>query len=155
YKQGTRVWDAVTRKLLWQVPKFTASQVSFTPDSRHLIAGQNGGPRWHVWGARDGRPAEGLRPPTVGYAWMFAVSPDGSKLLIPTDTDYGLWDLKAGKALHRWAGANQSGRGVFAPDGRSVVLYDTILRRLDVRTGKPLYADVGARGHTAPVRHFF
>jgi WD40 repeat protein len=66
-----------------------------------------------------------------------------------------LWDLKAGEVIHRWPMANQSGRGTFAPDGRSVVTYDTILRRWDLATGKNRYADVAALGHVAPVRRVF
>jgi WD40 repeat protein len=57
--------------------------------------------------------------------------------------------------LHRWPGANQAGRGVFAPDGRSVITHDTTLRRWDVATGKPLYADVSALGHTGAVKRLF
>ena len=50
-------------------------------------------------------------------------------LLIPTITDYVLWDLSAGTIKHRWPGAHQAGKGVFAPDGRSVVTYDAVLQR--------------------------
>src|SRR5262249_11523770 len=91
----------------------------------------------------------------VGYAWHFAVSPDGTKLLFPTDSYYVLWDLKAGEVVHRWPVAHEPGRGAFAPDGRSVVTYDTILHRWDIATGKNLYDDVAAIGHVAPVRSLF
>jgi RNA polymerase sigma factor (sigma-70 family) len=156
YGKGTRVWDAETGALLWQDPKYNAEEVAFTPDSQALIAGPGGGQSsWHVWDAASGEPAQQYQPPTVGYAWMFAVSPDGSKLLIPTVQDYVLWDLQSGKVLHRWPGANQAGRGLFASDSRSVVTYDTTLRRWDVATGEPLYGDVSALGHTAPVRRLF
>src|SRR5262249_43932479 len=73
----------------------------------------------------------------------------------PTDTDYILWDVKEGREKRRWPGARQTGRGVFAPDGRSVVLYDTILRRIDLETGKNLYAGVASRGHAGAVRRLF
>jgi RNA polymerase sigma factor (sigma-70 family) len=155
-RQWMRVWDAATGKVLWSEPKFIAEALAFTPDGRHLIAAPGGGQNaWHVWDAATGQPSEQLRPPTVGYAWSFALSPDGQSLLIPTDTDYVLWDLKGGEVRHRWPGADQAGKGVFAPDGRSVVTYDTLLRRWDVATGKPLYADVSSLGHTAAVRQVF
>src|SRR5262249_57149899 len=84
YGKGTRVWDVGTGKMLWQVPKYNAEEVTFTPDGRHLIAAPGGGQSlWHVWSASDGRPAKGLTPPTVGYVWTFAASPDGEHLLIP------------------------------------------------------------------------
>jgi WD40 repeat protein len=140
------------------VPYYTAEQCRFTQDGKYVIAAPGNRQRnWHVWDAATGKDAAGLKPPgfkasRVGYGWMFAVSPDGTKLLIPTDTDYVLWDFKAGEVVHRWPGANQRGRGTFAPDGKSVVTYDTILRRWDLATGKNLYADVGALGHVAPVR---
>jgi WD40 repeat protein len=153
---ATRVWDTSTGKKVWEVRGYNAEECHFTPDSRSVIAAPGGGQReWHVWDADTGKPAAGLRPPTVGYAWSFAISPDGAQLLIPTDTDYVLWDLKAGEVRHRWPGANQSGRGTFAADGKSVVTADTILRRWDLATGKNVYADVSAIGHTAPVRRVF
>jgi WD40 repeat protein len=148
--------DTTTGKLLWQGPKFNAEEVAFTPDSRSLIVAPGGGQSaWHVWDAATGKPSKQLRPPTVGYAWTFAVAPDGGSVVIPTDTDFILWDLKAGRARHAWPGANQAGRAVFAPDGRSVVTWGTVLRRWDVATGKPLYPDVAGLGHTAPVRRLF
>jgi WD40 repeat protein len=156
YGRGTRVWDAATGKLRWQEPRFNAEKVAFTPDGRRLIAAPGGGQgTWHVWDSATGKPSPHDHPPTVGYVWTFTVSPDGDTLLIPTATDYVLWDLKTGTVRHRWPGANQAGQGVFAPDGRATVTYDTILRRWDLATGKPLYADVSPLGHTAPVRHLF
>jgi WD40 repeat protein len=127
------------------VPRFNAEKVAFTPDGRHVLATPGGGQNtWHVWDCATGQPAKVFRPPTVGYVWTFAVSPDGRRLLIPTHTDYVLWDLQTGRIRQRWPGANQSGRGVFC-----------ILRRWDVASGKPLYPDVSPLGHTAPVRRLF
>jgi WD40 repeat protein len=153
---GTRAWDTATGKKLWEVRWYTDEQCHFTPDGKFLVAAPGGGQRaWHVWDVATGKAAAGLRPPTISYAWSFAVSPDGARLLIPTDTDYVLWDLRAGEVRHRWPGATQGGRGTFAPDGRSVVTSDTILRRWDLATGKNLYADVAPLGHTAAVRRLF
>lgn len=153
---ATRVWDTATGKKLWEVRGSNAEECHFTPDGKYLIAAPGGGQtRWHIWEADTGKPAKELHPPTVGYAWSFAVSPDGTQLVIPTDTDYVLWDLKAGAVKHRWPGANQRGRGTFAPDGRSVVTHDTILRRWDLATGKNLYANVSGHGHVATVRRVF
>jgi WD40 repeat protein len=152
---ATRVWDTTTGKKLWEVRAYNAEVCHFTPDGKYLIASPGGGQRqWHVWETDTGKPAA-FRPPTVGYVWSFAVSPNGNELLIPTDTDYVLWDLEAGEARYRWPGANQNGRGTFAPDGRSVITHDTILRRWDLATGKNLYEDVSPLGHTAPVRRVF
>lgn len=153
YGKGTCVWDVATGALLWRQPKYNAEAMAFTPDGRRLIASPGGGQlAWHTWDAATGRSAEEeLRPPTVGYVWSFAVSPDGNNLLAPTATDYVLWGLKEGKVLQRWPGANQAGRGVFAPDGRSVVTHDTLLRRWDVASGKALYPDVTPQGHTRSV----
>jgi WD40 repeat protein len=63
--------------------------------------------------------------------------------------------LSAGRVLHRWPGAHQAGKVACAPDGRSVVTSDTILRHWDVATGRPLYADVGPLGHVKSVRRLF
>jgi WD40 repeat protein len=155
YGKGTRVWDASTGQVLW-TEKYNAEMVRFTPDGAHLIGAPGGGqPEWRVWETATGKPANNLQPPTVGYAWTFAASPDGNLLLIPTVTDYVLWDLRAGKIRQRWPGAYQAGKGVFAPDGRSVVTYDAILRRWDVANGRLMYEDVSSQGHTASVEQLF
>jgi WD40 repeat protein len=154
-KHGTRIWDVATGNVVFQDKKFIAEAMAFTPDGQHLIVNSNGGNVWHVWDAATGQSASQFQPPTVGYAWRFAVSPDGTKLLIPTETDYVLWDLTAGRLARRWPGAKQGGKVAFAPDGRTVVTCDTILQRWDVATGQPLYADVASVGHTAAVRKLY
>jgi WD40 repeat protein len=151
----TKVWDTATGKLLWDVPNYNAEETHFTPDSKYLIAAPGGGQNeWRIWKADTGKRARDLHPPK-GYVWMFAVSPDGQSLLLPTETDYVLWDIKNARERHRWPGAIQSGRGVFAADGQSIVTHDTILRRWDIKTGKNLYADVSTQGHVAPIRKMF
>jgi WD40 repeat protein len=156
---GIRVWDTVTGRKLWEVSGAEPGPICFSPDGKYVIAapgiGQVNPNPWRVWAADTGKPANHQQLPTMGYAMSFAVSPDGNQLLIPTATDYILWDLKAGEVRHRWPGAKQRGRGTFAPDGRSVVTSDTILRRWDLATGKNLYADVAPLGHTAAVRRLF
>jgi WD40 repeat protein len=155
YGKGTRVWDASNGQVLW-TEKYNAEMVVFTPDGAHLIGAPGGGQsEWRVWETATGKPVKNLQAPAAGYAWSFAVSPDGNSLLIPTVTDYVLWDLQTAKIRQRWPGANQAGKGVFAPDGRSVVTYDAILRRWDVTSGRLLYEDVSSQGHTASVEHLF
>lgn len=157
YGKGTRVYDTATGKLLWREAKFNAEKVLFTPDSRYLIAAPGGGQsEWHVWSATTGQPSKRLHAPAIRYVWTFALSPDGSQLLLaPTETDYVLWDLRAGKVLHHWPGANQSGQVAFAPDGRSVLTCDTVMQRWDIASGKRLYEDAAALGHVAAVRRLF
>jgi WD40 repeat protein len=155
FGSGTQVWHTATGKRLWDVPNYNAEQTHFTPDGKHLIAAPGGGQNeWHIWDADTGKPAKDLHTPT-GYVWMFAVSPDGIQLLLPTDTDYVLWDMKTGKEIRCWPGALQRGRVLFSPDGRSAITYDTVFRRWDVATGKNLYADVESLGHVAPVKRIF
>jgi WD40 repeat protein len=149
----TKVWDTETGKLLWTVV-YRSEDAHFTPDGKYLIGGPGGHQDWRIWDAASGKETTELHPPT-GYVWTIAISPDGSLLALPNATDYVIWDLKAGRERHRWPGAYHSGRCVFAPDGKSVVLYDTILRRMDITTGKNMYVDVGPLGHTAPVREVF
>jgi WD40 repeat protein len=156
YGKGTCVYETATGKLLWREAKFNAERMRFTPDSRHLIAAPGGGQSaWHVWDAATGRPAKSFPAPAIGYVWTFTLSPDGNKLLAPTGTDYVLWDLQAGKVLHRWPGAQQRGKVAFAPDGRSVVTCDAVVRRWDIASGKGLYDDVSLLGHVASVRRLF
>jgi RNA polymerase sigma factor (sigma-70 family) len=150
--KGTQVWDVATGKLLWHEPKFNAEEMRFTSDSQTLIAAPGGGQRqWRLWDAATGKAAAGLAAPEVGYVWTFTLSADDRLVAVPTETDYVVWDLEAGKVTHRWPCANQAGKILFAPDGRSVVLHAATLQRFDLATGKRLYADVGALGHTGPV----
>lgn len=152
---ATRVWDTETGQCLWTAVKYNAEETHFTPDNKYLIAAPGGGQsEWRIWEADSGKLAKELHPPK-GYVWMFAVSPDGRSLLLPTETDYVLWDMSKGETRHRWPGAIQSGRATFAPDGRSAVTHDTILRRWDVKTGKNFYADVTPLGHVASIHKFF
>jgi WD40 repeat protein len=154
--KGTCVYETATGKLLWREPKFNAGMAAFTPDSQRLIAAPGGGQSgWHVWDAATGQPSKTISAPRLGQAWRFVLSPDGNKLLVPTDTGYVLWDLRAGRVLHRWPGAKQGGKIAFAPDGHSVVTADAILRRWDVDSGTSLYPDAAALGHVAPVRRVF
>lgn len=152
----TKLWDIETGKCVWSVPNYNAEEAHFTPDGKHLIAAPGGGQNtWHIWEVATGKASKVLKPPNLGYVWMFDVSPDGTKLILPTETDYVLWDMKSGAVKHRWPGAFQSGRGIFAPDGKSVITHNTTFQRWDVSTGKNLYANVATLGHTAPVRKIY
>jgi WD40 repeat protein len=153
---GTRVWDVVTGQRLWDQPIANGVQCHFTADGKHVIAAPGWRQTvWHVLHADTGEEVAGLHPPTVDYAGFFAVSPDGNLLLIPTYEDYIVWDLKSGAIRHRWPGPDSWGRGVFAPDGKSVITFDTILRRWDLATGKNVYANVTELGHVAAVKRLF
>lgn len=149
---GTRVWDGGTGRLAWTDPWADSVGLTFTRGGGQLIAAPNSNQPWRIWDTATGKPAIGFEPPSAGYpqAWEFAVSPDGSKLIMHRG-DYILWDLRKGKVLHRWPGPNRAGRAVFSPDSQSVVTYDSILRRWDVNNGKLLYRDVSLLGHTRPV----
>ena len=152
---GAMVWDTTSGKLLWQVQKCNALGPHFTPDGKYVIAEprwSNG--RWHIWNAETGAEVRDLHPPT-GAASDFDVSPNGSMLLLAEKKDYVLWDMKSGRERRRWPGASESGVGLFAPNGRSVVVFDAVRRRWDLATGKNLYPDVTPFGHTAAVRHIF
>ncbi len=152
----TKLWDIESGKCLWEVPNYGAEETHFTPDGKHLVAAPGGGQnQWHIWDAATGKPAKDLKAPTLGYVWMFDVSQDGTQLILPTETDYVLWDMKAGTVKHRWPGAIQSGRGIFAPDGKSVITHNTTFQRWDLTTGTNLYANVATLGHTVPVRKMF
>jgi WD40 repeat protein len=146
--KGTCVWDADTGKRLWH-GEATRGALAFSPDGKSLFVDTGA----RVLDADSGKLSSTLHGhPFGGPAWSLTVSPDGSKLVVPTDVDFVLWDLRAGEVLHRWPGAHQSGTAFFAPDGKSVVTCTSVLQRWDVDTGKPLYADVASLGHTAQVK---
>jgi WD40 repeat protein len=153
---STRVWDVATGKFLWEVRNQWVEEPHFTPDGKYLILSPGGGGNpWRVLDAENGKPSTTHHPPTVDKCWMFEVSPDGNSLFLPTETECLVWDLKAGEVRHRWPSGTARGRGAFAPDGKSVVTYDTTLCRWDLATGKNLYADVASKGHVALVWRVF
>ncbi|HKB04090.1 MAG TPA: WD40 repeat domain-containing protein [Gemmataceae bacterium] len=149
---GIRVWEAATGNCLWAVRDIHAGEAHFTPDGSHLIAapgfGQNS---WHAWDVGTGKASGMLRLPPNRHVDAFTVLPGGSRLLLSS----GVWDLQAGEMRHRFPAAGYGVRAAIAPDGRSVVTHDVILRRWELATGRNLYPDVSRLGHTAPVSRLF
>ena len=150
------VWDTAAGKLLWKVINVDVGELAFARNGRLLIATANGKEPWHVWDTEAGQLSKHYIPPPESFpgAYLLSVAPDGGKLLLVTRTDYVVWDLKEGKALHSWPAPDRGRNGVFSPDGQSAVTYDTVLRRWDIATGKQLYSDVSKLGHTGPVQRF-
>jgi WD40 repeat protein len=149
------VWEAATGHRLWSISDCSTGEIRFTSDGKRLIAAPAfGRTDWRAWNARSGEPITSLRLPAMSGR-TFAVAPDGNCLLISGTDEYVVWDLKAGQIRHRWPVANRLGQGTFARDGRSVVTYDTVLRRWDLATGRNLYTDVSGLGHTGAVRELF
>ena len=147
---GTRLGHG-HRQTPLEVPNYNAEQMHFTPDARVLIAPGGAVNAVAIWDADTGEPAKELIPRAILCVDVRGL-PDGSLLLMPTETDYLLWNMKkrsaiAGQGPPVWT-------GTFAPDGRSVVAHDTIFRKWDVAAGKNLYEDVASLG-MSPVKKLF
>ena len=87
------------------------------------------------------------------YAKVLALSPDGSLLALDDDVSSKkavvVHDAKTGKKLHTMPVVGDELRHLtFSPDGSQVLALGTegVIHRWDVKTGKPIDAEVGHRG---------
>lgn len=89
-------------------------------------------------------------PPWVRVAQF---SHDGKRLLSTSETTIRIWDLATGKMLHEFQGNKRWMYGArLSPDGTMIAAFggwngeDSVLRCLDARTGKELYARTDHKG---------
>ncbi|WP_422927332.1 sigma-70 family RNA polymerase sigma factor [Singulisphaera sp. PoT] len=146
------VWETATgRSLVPAGGESPVEQIAVTPDGKRIVTlgGEGDG---HVWDAATG---EHLR--RVGMSWQrgFALSPDGRLLAwsheddtiqypsedAPGATETGsrlrLMDLTTGEFIERFDPFEGSANVLsFAPDGRTLMTADRIVRVWDLATGK-------------------
>ncbi len=118
----------------------------FTPDSRTLIAGIQGGKSGspqavRAWDIATGKPGRAWTDdPTIGLT--LAVSPDGKTLATLSQNGViRLWNWKTGKEQHLLEASPCSLDGVgFRPDGKTLLTFgdDCILREWEAATGQLL-----------------
>ncbi len=129
------LWELSTGKVRhsW---KSSSLSLTFSRDSKILIAGGSVIRRWDVAGGKEIQPTEG----SATAVYTLALSPDGRKLACRS-LEIDLREAGTGKRLRRLA---QEGEYIsdcaFAPDGKTLatVSYDGILHLWDVADGKTI-----------------
>jgi RNA polymerase sigma factor (sigma-70 family) len=159
-----RCWDADAGKLLWQSEKKTWKPfLFFSPDGGVVATIQED----HFGGVqlRDAATGKAVRKkaPSDDAAYPIGFSPDGRLLAFQTPEEgIVLWEPGAADVSHRFPGPARR-RGAhfipsslptdfaFTPDGTGLIRRRGALQRWDLATGKAVYADTEAQGHTEEV----
>ena len=147
---GMTCWDVAAGRRLWHRRPAADGEVVFSPDGRWVTRRVMAGVE--VLDAATGEPPAGFKPVPSEVTEATAFTPDGTALLALQSGGgfkWGLWDLAGGRWRVQWDAPNLY-RGVPDPAGKTVLAYHVTGRfqRWDLTTGKPLYPDVGGRGHT-------
>ncbi len=151
YDRCLRLWD-LTRGSVVRTLEFPedagAQSLTFTPDSRLLLAGLRGalaGRRAAVrsWDVATGKPGRAWTDdPTIGLT--LTVSPDGKTLAtLNEDGVIRLWDLATGEERDPCSSSPCGLEAVgIRPRGRTLVTIgrDLVLRNWDATTGRPIGA---------------
>ena len=145
-----RCWDVDSGKQVWRNNHWA----SYLAVSRHgqTVASNTyqGQGLLHLWEADTGRRIGGGSLENKCWTGGLAFAPDGRTVFQTDFKDVLLWDVATRKLHRRLAGAGSP--FVVAPDGKTLFsLRDSLLRRWDLESGKPLYPDTAALGHTASV----
>jgi WD40 repeat protein len=120
-----KLWDVDAGREIMSTPPADVQNVVFSPDSRFfacasLVASKD----LTVWDAASGAQRITLEDASAAH---IAFSPDGSRLVIAPDrasraSGPTVWDLGAGKVLHRLQGhSGLLGPVSFSPDGKRIV----------------------------------
>ncbi|MFO0808107.1 MAG: serine/threonine-protein kinase [Gemmataceae bacterium] len=121
--------------------------LSFGPNGRQ-IATASGGPEVRLWDADTGTPLRtlALPPDPSGTSQAWSVSFGRNGLLVAPDYWSGriaVWDSRDGRLVRTFAGEwspqyslDQTGRAVFAPDGRTVAVCGTGVALWDAVGGR-------------------
>jgi RNA polymerase sigma factor (sigma-70 family) len=144
-----RVWELATGKVVFRKDFHGDAGVrrtAFTPDGRLLSSAHPA-----VLDLATGRIVESEKMPAIkdSVVLRMLLSPDGRTLFVSTFKGVIVWDRVHGKELRTLAGAGE--QIAVWPDGRSILTNNAALQRWNVDSGKPLFADTFARGHTGEV----
>ncbi|MGH7200843.1 MAG: WD40 repeat domain-containing protein, partial [Planctomycetaceae bacterium] len=163
---GVTLWDSANRKLLRTLPTAVedATRLAFSPDGRHLAAGNRWNNTLDLWAVETGRrltgnvPAHDLRPALLQFR-------EGGRSIVTAGDDGNIrtWETATGKPtqvlVHHDADSKRTRwiRGLaLSPDGRYAAAssLDDTVRLWDLTTGRvvhrlPGHGELG--GHRALV----
>jgi RNA polymerase sigma factor (sigma-70 family) len=139
---GFICWDAVSGEQVWQqkTPKAFGVAPIFSQDGRQLWSSSI------PLDVATGKALTHFRLPRLEWDNRVAILPDGRTLLVSGADGIVVWDVQSGKEIRRLAGAGE--KMIVAPDGKTVITTNGALQRWDVASGKALYPDTFADGHT-------
>jgi RNA polymerase sigma factor (sigma-70 family) len=143
-------WDLGSGRELWRVNHYDPYSMVCTPDGKLLSSAKP-----PVLDLATGRAIESEKMPDIkgDSVLRLLLSPDGRTLFVSTFKNVIVWDRKQGKIVRTLppVGAGAGERIALWPDGKSLLTNNTGLQRWDAVSGKPLYADTFAQGHTGSV----
>jgi RNA polymerase sigma factor (sigma-70 family) len=140
-------WDLDSGRRLWDVNNFDPYTMVCTPGGKLLSD------KPQVLDLATGEIVKSEKMPAIKDSSILRMllSPDGRTLFVSTFKEVIVWDRVHGKELRTLAGAGE--QIAVWPDGKSLLTNNTGLQRWDVDSGKALFADTFAHGHTGAVGH--
>ena len=135
-----RIWDVTNGRLLLNLEGHTRNlrSVAWTQSGKWIASGAADGTA-RIWEARTGRQVQCLDHGT-NVVLHVAFSADSRRLATVSEPGLGMWDVASGRRLFQ---VSSQGTGLyrafFSPDGRHLVLIDTLaslIQVCDARTGK-------------------
>ena len=161
-QDGTvRIWDAETGKEKILVEHDNGRRMGivacaiFSPDGKRFLSAGTDDTTVRIWDTETGKQLHRMDagPRNIWYA---NISPDGTKVIVPSGNIVRIWDFETGKQLQKLEvreGLSQDEfsfvRAVFLPDGEKVVTlsYDKTTRIWDAESGEELYKFVSVNSH--------
>jgi RNA polymerase sigma factor (sigma-70 family) len=139
-------WDLDSGRQRWSAADFDPYAMVCTPDGKLLSSDKA-----PVLDLATGQivESEKMPPITEERILRLALSPDGRTLFASTFKKVIVWDRIHGKELRTLAGSGE--QIAVWPDGKNILTNNAALQRWDVDSGKPLFVDTFAHGHTDAV----
>jgi WD40 repeat protein len=148
--EGAYIFDAVTGRLVANLPQQGITSVRFSPNGK-LLATTSLDRTTGIWDGRTGMPLRTLPQPD-GHVLASEFSRDGNLLVTASDSAAAdIWDVQNGQRLLRLVGAtNAAETASFSPDGRYVVV-SSLDRAARIYTAKEGFPKSILLGHTEGV----
>jgi WD40 repeat protein len=150
-----RVWNLADRSeaTVFRGHQAFVTSVAILPGDR--IASQDITGSVRVWERATGREVRTVQVREGFFTQDMAVSPDGTRLAVPSGNEVRVFDVDSGRVAQTLRGHSGTVSTVaFTPDGSRLLSgsYDTTVRLWDTATGDELFVLRGHRGGVLRVR---
>jgi WD40 repeat protein len=144
---GTQFWDAKTGELIGEFDTGDA-ETAVSTDGNRLLSGRHDAIQ--LWDVATGRPLLNIKPtwPPNNYNTApssVQFSPDGAVLCATSSAWTKIWDANTGRLMREFK--DGAGPDAFSPDGRRILINDTVW---DVATGRPVRQMPAGHGVASP-----